>query len=348
MRLCRKIVSLILFMSLFWFTSPAAKGPVVVNVDIPAKTWKVARLRNLPEGAIVALEVKSSATIIAALVDTNGYHQYPDVSRPLFAGQVDGKLSFSVTIPHTDNYYVVLDNRSGSTPRAVTVTVSAARGETDQVEAADRILRTFERQLHQLFAFDPFKMTVRQCGQPKAFVGTSDVTLCSEYVQEIYDIFGDRQKAQSSFSFSIFHELSRVLLAQWQHPSSEKIVTADEFTAVLMVMLNQKERLTSAAEYSVKNPSDTLALMKRLRDDRHPLTEQRARIILRQLKDPQFVLDWQSFLVPHMQTKLLQKLAQQPTAWTDLSLVKKELAKRRDKPSQPSDRVSPGKGAEEI
>lgn len=348
MRLCRKIVPLFLFISLCWFTSPAAKGPVVINVDIPAGTWKVARLKNLPEGAVVALEVKSSATIIAALVDTNGYHQYPDVSRPLFAGQVDGKLSFSVTIPHTDNYYVVLDNRSGSTSRAVTVTVRAARGKTDQVEAADRILRTFERQLHQLFVFDPFPMRVKPCGRPKAFVGTAGITLCTEYVQLLYDSFGDRQKAQAAFSFSIFHELSRVLLTQWQHPSSAKITAVDEFAAVLMVMLNQKERLISAAENSVINPSDAAALMKRLRDDRHPLSEQRARKILRRLKDPQYVSNWQNFLVPHMQTKLLQKLAQQPTAWTDLPLVKKELFKRRGKPPLPSDRVSPGKGAEEI
>ena len=44
-------------------------------------------------------------------------------------------------------------------------------------------------------------------------------------------------------------------------------------------------------------------------------------------------LSWEDprFLVPHMQTALLKKLQQYPTAWTDLPIVEKELALRAQK-----------------
>lgn len=48
-------------------------------------------------------------------------------------------------------------------------------------------------------------------------------------------------------------------------------------------------------------------------------------------QDPNLPLKWQPVLVPHMQTELLKKLKSQPTSWTDLSLVKKELALREKK-----------------
>lgn len=327
---------------IFGLTIAAVIGPVVLNVDIPPKTWKAARLRNLPQGAVVSMMVKSDGEIAVAIVDTAGYLRYPKPQRPLFLGRVTRRLSFSVTIPATDNYYAVFDNRMGQQSRAVTITVGASRDTVDQTEAATNILRTFEQQLHKIFVFDPISMSVKQCGKPKAFVETPDIILCAEYIQHLYTGLGDKQKAQDALSFSIFHELSRVLLAQWQHPSAAKKVTADEFATVLMVMLNQTKRLMSAAEHFARKPSDATALMKLLRDDRHPLSSKRGRKILRWLKNPQQVLKWQPFLVPHMQTNLLRKLQQNPTEWTDLKLVEKELAQRRKlTPITPPDK-SPG------
>jgi hypothetical protein len=68
--------------------------------------------------------------------------------------------------------------------------------------------------------------------------------------------------------------------------------------------------------------------MKLFQGERHPLSMERARSVLRWVKDPQLARRWQKVLVPHMQTALLERLLRQPTVWTDLPLVEKELKAR--------------------
>ena len=109
----------------------------------------------------------------------------------------------------------------------------------------------------------------------------------------------------------------------------------DEFATVLMVMLNQKQRATATAEYFIKNPTASETLFNLFGDSGHPLSVPRAQNILDWAKDPQLVREWQKFLVPHMQTTLLQRLRQKPTSWTDLSLVEKELAQRSTRSKTP-------------
>jgi hypothetical protein len=288
-------------------------------------------LRNLPKDAIVALEVQSDGEITVAVLDSGDYLQFPNTRRPIFVGRVQKKLSFSVTIPESGHYYVVLDNRSGSQQRAVTITAAAARGKMSQINAANTILREFERQLHQIFIFNPFPIGVERCDSSRAFGDRSGIVLCAGYIEQLYDSIGDKQKAKNALGFSIFHEVGRILLAQWNHPLSVKKTTVDEFATVLMIMLNQTETLSANAENFARNPSLSKALIKTLKDDRHPLTVQRAKKILAWLKDSQLVHRWQQFLVPHMQTILLKRLQKHPTEWTDLPLVEKELAVRTKK-----------------
>ncbi|MGD2127003.1 MAG: DUF4344 domain-containing metallopeptidase [Desulfobacteraceae bacterium] len=310
----------------------AVSGPVRLNVDIPAGQWKGARLRNLPKDAVVAVQVESDGDILVALLDAASYQASPDKRRPLFTGRVEKRLSFSVTIQTSGDHYLVFDNRSGTQTRALTITVRAARGSGDQMEAANKILRMFERQLHRIFVFNPFPMGVKQCGSPKAFADGSGIVLCAEYVHHLYDIIGDQEKTKDALSFSIFHEIGGMLLSRWNHPFSSNIEVADEFATVLMVMVKHKKRAAGAARYLMDNPTKTVMLKKLFQDERHPLTVKRARNVLRWLKDQELVRSWQKTLVPHMQTALLNKLKVRPTPWTDLSLIEKELAKREKKP----------------
>jgi hypothetical protein len=328
--LIRKVLFALCFCLLWVSVQAATRGPVIVNVDVPSGQWKVARLRNLPKETVVAVKVECEGDILVAVVNSQNYLIYPKVPRPLFLGQVVKRLSFSVTIPESDDYFVVLDNRSGAKTKTVTLTVAAARSSADQVEAADKILHTFEKQLHQLFIFDPFSMGVERCNKPKAFLDRSGVSLCAEYVYYLYDTLGDKQKAQNALAFSIFHEVAQELLAEWHHPAASRTQTADQFTTVLMVMLKQSERASSLAEYIVSNPSASESLSRVLNDNRHPPSPQRAKNILRWLEDPhELARKWQKILVPHMQTKLLKRLLLKPTKWTNLDLVEKELRTRQ-------------------
>jgi hypothetical protein len=280
---------------------------------------------------MVAIQLESNGEILVALVHAKAFQDSPDNLRPLFSGRVERKLSFSVAIAEKGDHYLLLDNRRGSEPRALTVTLQAARAQKDRTLAAGAILSEFEKQLHRLFVFDPFPMGVKQCGVPTAFRGEPGVFLCTEYVYHLYDALKDQEKAKSFLSFSIFHEVGRELLQRWNHPEATKIERIDELAVVLMLMLNQKSRVLGAADFAVKNPSVFSDMTKLFQDERHPLSAERGRNVLNWAKDSTLPKKWQSFLVPHMQTALLKRLKQKPTSWTDLSLVEKELAARDKK-----------------
>jgi hypothetical protein len=326
-----KIILAALLICLCGFDAEAVKGPVTVNMDVPAGEYKAVRLRNLPRGAQIAIEVKTDGEIDVMLADTEDYRRFLDARRPLFQGQVDRKLSFSVVIPESDDYFLIFYNRTGKRSRAVTATVAASGSSSDNLNAADSLLGKFEKQFHRLFIFDPFPMGVAMCRKSRAFEKDPDVVLCAEYIQILYKSVGDRNKAMDVLSFSIFHQVSRVLLAQWDHPGAADESAADELAAVLMIMLGQKKRLTGAVENFADNSSVSDNLRQALEDDHHILTVRRTAKMASRLDNPGFVLKWQGFLLPHMQTALLKKLHASPTEWTDRPGVEKELSRREKK-----------------
>ena len=94
-------------------------------------------------------------------------------------------------------------------------------------------------------------------------------------------------------------------------------------------MLKRQDQLKSVATYLVENPTMTEAMVKFFDNDPHLFTVTRAKSVLNRLDDSSLVHRWQKVLVPHMQTSLLRRLKQRPTAWTDVALVEKELVNRR-------------------
>ena len=83
---------------LFFSVGPALAAPFVLNLDVPAGQWKAARLKDLAKGAVLAIQVESNGIILLAVLDSKSYRGKPDTERPLFAGQVDKRLSFSVSV----------------------------------------------------------------------------------------------------------------------------------------------------------------------------------------------------------------------------------------------------------
>jgi hypothetical protein len=95
-----------------------------------------------------------------------------------------------------------------------------------------------------------------------------------------------------------------------------------------MVMLGHGERVRAMAEVFRADPSLLDALAKTFRDERHSLSESRVQTILSRVDDPSLVRRWQTVFVPHMQTAVLERLKREPTTWSDLALVDRELEAR--------------------
>lgn len=332
--------------------APATSGEASFEVAVPAGGWKGVRLRRIPARTELAARVESDGPIAVALLDAAQYAAFPASTSAVFRGRTDGRFNFAVKAPTASDYYLLLDNREGAGPRSVKATVraqvaGAARerdpepepraGEVDgsgssDAAAADEKLARFREQLAQIFVFEPFPIEMRSCGRPRAFASESGVVLCREYAAALYQRLGDRQKAGDALSFALFHELGHVLLRQWRQPLYDNEDAADEFATALLALVGQADRARAQADYLEANASVIEALAAAFADDRHPLSAQRARNIRRWADDRELLSRWQTVLVPHMQTAVLERLRAAPAAWTDLALVERELRGRRSAP----------------
>jgi hypothetical protein len=99
-----------------------------MNAEVPAKKWKALRLRGLTKGALVAVRVETSGPIAVIFVHQEELKRFPEQPvRPIFAGAVERRLSFSVKLPAAGSYYVILDNRKGTADHDVRVQIQARR-----------------------------------------------------------------------------------------------------------------------------------------------------------------------------------------------------------------------------
>jgi hypothetical protein len=333
------------FFLLFFLSggTQAAEKEAFFTVTVPPEQFKAARLRNLPEGADVGVAVESSRLVTIAVIDSADYSRLPHPQKPLMVGKVDRKLTFSVSIPASGDYFVVLVNPDTRNPADVKVKVQAARGAKDRVDRADQILRLFERQMHKLFVFDSFDIGVKNCGRSLAFYGVDGFTLCREYVSVLGKTIPDRKMAKSMLRFSIFHELGLELMGQWGIAGPSMRRSADELAVVMMIMLKQEESLRELGTYVKDHPEVAASLETALIDDWHPLSVKRAEKLLGWLENAELARSWQKKLVPHMQTELLRWLKKKPTDWSDTTLVNAELARRGDTgtPSKTSEPEKP-------
>ena len=89
----------------------ATPKEATLNVHVQGGIWKSVRLKSLPKGAVVAVEMNTNGVITVSLVNETDHTRAPDFTEPLFSSRVEKKISFSVTMPSTGHYFVVLDNR---------------------------------------------------------------------------------------------------------------------------------------------------------------------------------------------------------------------------------------------
>jgi len=331
-----------------WLTPAFSKGPIVFNAEVSSKNWSAARLRKLPKNATIALEITSSRPIVIAIVDTQGYTQYPSTPRPLFIGHTENQLKFSVKIPTSDDYFVILDNRTGKQTASVSVSVVAESPRSRSATDGDKILMTFEKLMHRLFIFQPIKISTDPCDGQQAFQYEQGITLCIEYAENLYNNLKNKKVAVSALTFSILFEFGRELMKQWNLSKAYSRKGADEFASVLMVMLNHEENLRTLAAQIVENPKPFDDLKALVTGDSHPLTIKRAKNILGWLEKPDFARSWQPLLVPKMQTLYLRKLRRSPYPWTELNLVTEELERRQASNPVTPERDNPRVRSEDI
>ncbi len=330
-----------IFMILLAFASvneatAARQQSARLNAEVEAGKIYTTRLGNLPRGADLQITVQVDGEIRVLLLDEDDLAALPDVKRPFFQGKTSDELKFSLKVPEWGDYYLMLDNRQGRRQRNFKLDVVASAAtpanlpeETlAKLKAAYKELDDFEAKLRQVFVFDELSFRIGNCGTANTFSDTDTIYICTEIGRQLMQEIGDEVKARDALLFAMLHEVGHVLLNQWDYPFYANEEVADEFATVMMAMFGQAERARIQAEYFSRQSPDKELARKRYRDDRHPLSVQRARNITGWLDDPGLVKRWQKVLVPQMQTSVLRALELRPKTWTDLALVKEELARR--------------------
>jgi pyruvate/2-oxoglutarate dehydrogenase complex dihydrolipoamide acyltransferase (E2) component len=124
-KIIKACVTCLLLITLAAFGSVAEAAKAQVNSKVPAGKWKAVRLKNLPEGASLGVRVAANGSMVVILVHEAELKRYPAPISPAFQGTLERTLSFSVVIPESGNYYVILDNRRGADERRVRILIQA-------------------------------------------------------------------------------------------------------------------------------------------------------------------------------------------------------------------------------
>lgn len=329
-----------------------ASPPQSFSMDVPAGQWKAVRLKELPKDLVVALAMTSNGAITVGFLTAPDHRQFPRMTQPLFWGQAESKLGFSVTIQQQGDYYVVLDNREGTAPRHVTLTTQATvTGAAAQALMAEQLrkvelqLKALEQKLNQTFVFDPIPIQVKMCDQQQPFKRAESLTLCLQYARQLMQTFQDKTQASDALVYSMFQEMARLFQSQWGLESTDLSAALDELTTVLMLTFRLDANVRAYSQTMINQPTLSTSLGEVFKDPMHPLTTERAQRVLKWATDPALVRNWQPQLVPHMQTRMLQHLKDHPQPWSDLNLIEAELATRehtipKDRPFlRPKDKI---------
>ncbi len=307
----------------------SAEQAVSFRGEVAAGASYKARLRGLPAGAELSVEVSVSGPLAVALVDSAGAAAAEDGA--LFSATADGRLAFQLRLPRTTDYYLVLDNAEGATAQrfsARLVARATAAGGEAVVRAAEEKLAGLGAALAGIFAIDDLRFAIEPCGEPNAFARGDLVVLCAELGPFLAARSADRNAAGDALFFILLHEAGHVLLRQWNHPGHADEATVDEFAAVLLTLFGQAERGRAAAALMAGRDPEAEDAAKRRTGDGRPLSVERARILERHLDDPELVRRWQKVLVPRLRTRALE-LMDDATAAFESRAIEEELAARR-------------------
>lgn len=111
--------------------SAAHAAQALVNAEVPAAKWKAVKLKNLPQGTKVSIQVESlNGSLDLIFIHGDELKRFPAAVSPEFQGSIERKLSFSAVVAKKGDYYIILDNRQGSEARKTRLLIKAERVKT--------------------------------------------------------------------------------------------------------------------------------------------------------------------------------------------------------------------------
>lgn len=329
------------FFALWLIAAFAAAGAPAVQAEAPSKSVSASldvdagktsamRFRNAPAAGHLSVTVRADGPVGVIFLAEREIGKAPGRVRALYRGEARDSLRFAVTLPAAGNYLLIADNREGNAPRSVSVqaVVELASVNAGAKQVIEKAFAAMQKRLKSAFEFDAQRMEIVPCGRANAYSRQNVILVCDEYLYILNARLRDRGQFRDVLLFTILHELGHALLRQWGYPFYDNEEIADEFATAVLVMFNEKAAARHQAAFFASLPADMEIANKAGHFDRHPVSVQRARNILKWLDDDAFARKWQTIFVPHMQTAALEQLLARPAAWTDTGRIRNELSRR--------------------
>jgi len=290
------------------------------------------RLDNVGVGTKLAFTIDSNGALKTLILNQWDYDHYPSIEQPLFSGTFDRQVNISVTPPAPGDYYLVFDNEQGKSPVEVNIDLKISRVDFRPLNnaALSSSMDSIVRSLGNLFIFDNIVIEPVSCGFANLVVVGDRIYLCIEYVTSLREEADDEKAAKSLLLFGILHEMGHVLLRQWDMPFHDNEELADQLATALAGMMGRTSVALEQAEFFVELASSGASGRRVEGLRRHPMAAQRAENIKRWAEaGPNHVNAWQSFLVPHMQTRFLRQLQGKAPEWANVDIIEGELLLRQ-------------------
>jgi hypothetical protein len=263
------------------------------------------------------------------LLDTTNYQLYQAHQQYSYfkgtTGEVRNTGNYIFKVPQTDVYNLVVDNSEAwLLPREVQLYVySVSPTPTTQSIEAQRTMTPAFGVIGKLFVFPSFNIQFKHCGLVNAF-SNPNITICIELVESLTD-----QHLEQAIGFVFFHELGHSMMRLWGLPLSDNEDVADEFATVCMILAKQQQPALQAAQWWASQTSQQEALSKLWLDDRHTVSPQRARNVIRWLNQPDDLLQrWMRLLIPHLQSNALLDLMKDSRLAPVRNVMQEELQRR--------------------
>lgn len=274
----------------------------------------------------IAVKGKSNNKIDINLVDANNFQLFKANQQYSYftsvGNSINGQGNLEFIAPQSNIYYLILDNRKALL-LSRDVDLNVIKISNTPTEASLSMQKAYENiynDLKHMFIFNDFNINVKTCGMENAF-SNPDITMCIELIDSL-----KKQNLPNAVVFVFLHETAHSLLNLWNYPTYDNEDVVDEIATVLAIMSGHEDIALEAAQYWAEKP-----LIKRsvYIDDRHSISQQRARNIIKWInKKPELISRWINLLAPKMTNEALKKLATVSNAPFS-SAITEEIKKRK-------------------
>lgn len=289
------------------------------------------RLERVIVGSELQLELSSSQPLQVSLLNEPDYRRFPKAGSPLYSGELEQNLAIRVRPPSSGDYYLILQHPGTAGIKAdvkIRLRVSTVQPNLLKNDALQAQMNAISYSLAKLFEFEGISIQPAQCGFANLLATNGTVYLCIEYVQALRDSSADAQQAKALLLFGLLHEISHLLLQQWDLPFYGNEELADQFATVLAGIMGRGDAATAQADYFAMQGSEQFSDARSSLAS-HPRAASRATNIRRwsQAGD-EHVKAWMPFLIPHMTSDFLRQLLPKPPTWVTTEQLTVELKRR--------------------